>query len=134
MNKPYVFVVDDDEVVRRSIVKRLIRLNCTVRDFESGEALLQSLEHLKEIPDVILVDYKMKGMNGIETLKSVRKNYPGIPAFIFTAYAGEKNLSRLEQVGNCEVLLKTVDLHGLRQIVNGAMAIKKLRMRECSDC
>ncbi|HNP30746.1 MAG TPA: response regulator [Nitrospirales bacterium] len=134
MNKPFLYVVDDDEVVRRSIVKRLIRLNCTVRDFESGEALLHSLEHLHEIPDVILLDYKMKGMNGIETLKSLRKTHSVIPAFIFTAYAGEKDLSLVEKLGNCEVLLKTVDLHGLRHVVNGAMAIKNLRMRECADC
>ncbi|MDT3777377.1 response regulator [Nitrospira sp. MA-1] len=134
VTKPFLFVVDDDEVVRRSIVKRLIRLNCTVRDFESGEALINSLEHLKENPDVILLDYKMKGINGIETLRRLRKTHPMIPTFIFTAYAGERDLSLVEELGNCEVLLKTVDLHALHHIVNGAMAIKKLRMSECADC
>jgi DNA-binding NtrC family response regulator len=130
VNKPNVFVVDDDEVVRRSIVKRLTRMNCTVRDFESGEALLQSLENPDEIPDVILLDFKMEGMSGIETLKAVRTKYFSVPAFILTAYAGEKELRQVEQLGNCEVMLKTVDLNSLRHIVNGAIALKKLRVQD----
>lgn len=130
MNKPNVFVVDDDEVVRRSIVKRLTRMNCTVRDFESGEALLQSLENPDEIPDVILLDFKMEGMSGIETLKALRAKYFSVPAFILTAYAGEKELKQVEKLGNCEVMLKTVDLNSLRHIVNGAMALRKLRVQD----
>jgi two-component system, NtrC family, response regulator AtoC len=129
-----VFVVDDDDVVRRSIVKRLIRLHCTVRDFESGEALLQAFEQEKEIPDLMLLDYKMEGMDGIETLKAVRARHPSVPAFILTAYAGGLDMRLIKQMGNCEVLLKTVDLTSLGQIVQGALAVKSLRRQECPEC
>jgi CheY-like chemotaxis protein len=134
VNQPCIFVVDDNEFVRRSIVKRLERMNCTVQEFESGEALLHSLDNSHEVPDVILLDYKMHGLNGIETLRALRAKNTSVPAFIFTAYAGEKELRLAEKLGNCEVLLKTVDLNSLRQIVHGAMALKKLRMTECSNC
>ena len=129
-----VFVVDDDDVVRQSIVKRLIRLQCTVRDFESGEALLQGLDQEKEIPDLILLDYKMDGMNGIETLKAVRARHPSVPAYILTAYAGGLDMGLIKQMGNCEVLLKTVDLTSLGQIVQGARALQSLRRQECAEC
>jgi CheY-like chemotaxis protein len=134
VNQPYIIVVDDDEFVRRSIVKRLVRMNCTVKDFESGEALLKSLEDPHEIPDAILLDYKMHGMNGIETLRALRGKNSSIPAFIFTAYVGEKELRLAEQLGNCEVVQKTVDLHSLTQIVDLATALKNLRTTECSNC
>jgi DNA-binding NtrC family response regulator len=133
VSNPYVFVVDDDDVVRRSIVKRLTRMNCTVRDFESGESLLQSMENPCDIPDVILLDFKMEGMNGVETLKALRETNSSVPVFILTAYAGGMDMSLVEKLGNCEVMLKTVDLTSLRHIVNGAMALKKLRMKAYSD-
>ena len=134
MSNTYVFVVDDDDVVRRSIVKRLARMNCTVRDFESGESLLQSMENPRDIPDVILLDFKMEGMNGVETLKALRETNSSVPVFILTAYAGGMDMSLVEKLGNCEVMLKNVDLTSLRHIVNGAMALKTLRMKACSDC
>jgi DNA-binding NtrC family response regulator len=134
VNTLFVFVVDDDEVVRRSIVKRLIRLHCTVHDFESGEACLEALGREDDIPDLILLDYKMEGMNGIETLKALRVRHPAVPAFILTAYAGGMDMRVIKQMGNCEVLLKTVDLTSLEQIVNGALALKSLRRQECAEC
>ena len=65
MSKPYVFVVDDDEVIRSNIAKKLSRLHCTVRAFDSGEALMEFFRDHRDEPDVILVDYKMGGMNGV---------------------------------------------------------------------
>jgi DNA-binding NtrC family response regulator len=134
VNTLFVFVVDDDEVVRRSIVKRLIRLHCRVHAFESGEAFLQALDYENDIPDLILLDYKMDGMNGIETLNALRARHPSVPAFILTAYAGGMDMRLIKQMGNCEILLKTVDLTSLKQIVNGAMALKTLRRQECAEC
>jgi len=126
VSKPYVFVVDDDEVVRINIAKKLSRLHCTVRAFESGEALMEFFGHHRDEPDVILVDYKMGGMNGVETVQAVRKFLP-TPAIIFTAYEGLVDLEAVKELGRCEVLIKTIDLSVLDFIVNGAMAKKKMR-------
>src|SRR5680860_457460 len=104
VSKPYVFVVDDDEVVRLNIAKKLSRLHCTVRAFESGEALMEFFEDHRDEPDVILVDYKMGGMNGVETVHAVRKVL-STPAVIFTAYEGLVDLQAVKQLGRCEVLL-----------------------------
>ena len=125
MSKPYVLVVDDDDVVRLNIAKKLSRLNCHVRAFESGEALVDFLENQDDEPDVILVDFKMGGMNGLETLHAVRK-FSSIPAVIFTAYEGLVDMQAMKKLGRCEVMIKTIDLNMLGHIVNGAMAVKKL--------
>jgi two-component system, sensor histidine kinase and response regulator len=128
VSKPYVFVVDDDEVVRLNIVKKLSRLNCHVRAFDSGEAVVEFLtrQSVQEEPDVMLVDYKMGGMNGVDTLQAVRK-ISSIPAVIFTAYEGLVDVKAVKQLGRCEVMLKTIDLNILGQIVSSAMAVKNVR-------
>ncbi len=126
VTKPYVFVVDDDEVVRLNIAKKLSRLNCTARAFESGEALMEFLKDHRDEPDVILVDYKMGGMNGVETLQAVRKVL-STPAVIFTAYEGLVDLQAVKQLGRCKVQLKTIDLSVLGSIVNEAMVERKMR-------
>ena len=132
MSKPYVFVVDDDEVVRLNIAKKLSRLHCTVRAFESGEALMEFLRDHRDEPDVILVDYKMGGMNGVETVRAVRK-VSSTPTVIFTAYEGLVDLQAVKQLGRCEVLLKTIDLSVLGSIVNEAMAVRKMRQLNWVD-
>jgi len=132
VSKPYVLVVDDDEVVRLNIAKKLSRLDCHVRTFESGEALVEFLENQEDEADVILVDFKMGGMNGLETLHAVRK-FSSIPAVIFTAYEGLVDLQTMKQLGRCEVMIKTIDLNALGHIVNGAMAVRKLRTIDWAD-
>ena len=132
MNKPFLYVVDDDEVIRSNIAKKLSRLHCRVRAFESGEALMEFIGQHREDPDVILVDYKMGGMNGVETVDAVRKVLP-TPAVIFTAYEGLVDLQAVKQLGRCEVMLKTVDLGVLGSIVNGAIAEKQMRQMNWVD-
>jgi CheY-like chemotaxis protein len=129
VSTPYVVVVDDDEVIRKNIIKRLSRLNCHVRSFESGEAVVEFFAHEGHDPDIILLDYQMGGMNGVETLRRIR-NFTSVPAVIFTAYSGRINSQEVEKLGSCEVMVKTVDLHTLDSIVNVAMAIKNLRNQE----
>ena len=130
MSKPSVFVVDDDEVIRSNIAKKLSRLHCTVRAFESGEALMEFLRDHRDEPDVILVDYKMGGMNGVETLHAIRKN-SSVPAIIFTAYEGWIDPQEITQIGNCEVIIKTIDLHNLTHMVNGVLALRNLQKNDC---
>jgi two-component system, NtrC family, response regulator AtoC len=132
VSKPYVFVVDDDEVIRVNIAKKLSRLHCTVRAFESGEALMEFLRDHRDEPDVILVDYKMGGMNGVETVRAVRK-VSSTPTVIFTAYEGLVDLQAVKQLGRCEVLLKTIDLSVLGSIVNEAVAVRKMRQLKWVD-
>ena len=66
-----VFVTDDEQAIRAAIVKRLGRQGHRVVAYESGEALLEALQH--DLPDVILLDVKMPGLGGIDTLKQVRQ-------------------------------------------------------------
>ena len=65
-----IFVTDDEQAIRGSIIKRLTRQGHHVVGYESGEALLEGLQH--RLPDLVLLDLKMPGLSGLETLKHVR--------------------------------------------------------------
>ena len=65
-----IFVTDDEPAIRSAMVKRLSRRQHTVTGFESGDALLKGLD--REMPDLILLDLKMPGLSGLETLKAIR--------------------------------------------------------------
>ena len=79
-----IFVTDDEPAIRNAIIKRLTRKQHRVVGFESGEALLAALR--QEIPDLILLDLKMPGLSGLDTLRKLRPLAPHTLVILLTAY------------------------------------------------
>ena len=79
-----IFVTDDEPAIRNAIIKRLTRKQHRVVGFESGDALLAALR--QEIPDLILLDLKMPGLSGLETLRKLRPLAPHSLIILLTAY------------------------------------------------
>jgi len=80
-----VLIVDDDKNIRRMIEINLRR----EKEYEvlmaaNGEACLRVLT--EEIPDLVLLDIQMPGIDGIETLKRIREEYPKIPVVMISAH------------------------------------------------
>ncbi len=122
-----IFVTDDDHAVRSAMTRRLERRNHLVRDFDSGEALLSSLE--QETPDIILLDFKMSGMTGIETLRHVRTKAPEALVVLLTAYGTVENAVEAMKLGAYDFLIKSVDLSGIDPVINRAIELLTLRRR-----
>ncbi len=122
-----IFVTDDDEVVRASITRRLARGRHDVRSFDSGEALLEGLDH--DIPDIILLDLKMSGMTGIETLKHIRPKAPHTLVILLTAYGTIEDAVEAMRLGAYDFLIKSVDLSGVGPVVERAIDYLTLRRR-----
>ena len=79
-----IFVTDDEPAIRAALVKRLSRRQHRVVAFESGEAVLAALDH--EVPDLMLLDVKMPGLSGLETLKVCRAKAPFALVIMLTAH------------------------------------------------
>ena len=88
--RPWVMLFVDDEPDIRDSIKTLIESTIpgvTVVTASSGRAALEMLE--KERIDLIMSDFKMPGMDGIEFLFQARRLHPSIPRIMFTAFQSE---------------------------------------------
>ena len=83
-----VLIIDDDKHVRYSFELTLGNKGYTVKAVESGEEGIEELSKNNDY-DLIFLDLKMPGMDGIETLKNIRSINNKIPVYIVTAFQEE---------------------------------------------
>jgi len=88
----------------------------------TGEAALQRVA--EEQPDIMILDIKMPGIDGMEVLRRVRKAYPRIQVIMLTAHGTEKDQEEAERLGAFAYLRKPVDLEMLTKTM--AAASKRL--------
>ncbi len=122
-----IFVTDDDEVVRQAISRRLAKRHQDIRSFDSGEALLVALD--SDLPDIILLDLKMTGMSGLETLKHVRSKTQQALVILLTAYGTVEDAVEAMRLGAYDFLIKSVDLSGVEPVIDRALEYLTLRRR-----
>ncbi len=122
-----IFVTDDDEVVRQAISRRLAKRHQDIRSFDSGEALLVALD--SDLPDIILLDLKMTGMSGLETLKHVRSKTQQTLVILLTAYGTVEDAVEAMRLGAYDFLIKSVDLSGVEPVIDRALEYLTLRRR-----
>lgn len=122
-----IFVTDDEPALRNALVKRLSKRQHRVRAFQSGDELLAAVE--QDIPDLILLDLKMPGMTGIETLEALRIKARETPVIMLTAYGTVEEAVEAMKLGAYDFLIKTVDLEGVEPVINRALEGLMLRRR-----
>lgn len=85
MSKYRVMVIDDEKIVCDMARMSLEQEGYEVETFLNAEPALKSLEERKF--DIVVTDYKMKGIDGMEVLRTVRKLYPETKVIMITAFA-----------------------------------------------
>lgn len=111
--KPLLFVVDDDDFIHRFIKFGLKDLPIgKIAHFYSGE---ECLKNMHKSPDIVLIDYEMEGMNGIETIKKI--NHPNIRIFMISGINDKRISEKAIQNGAEDFFLKDNSLiHKLNAI------------------
>lgn len=89
--KARVLIVDDEKDLCWAIREKLHESGYDAEFVLSGEEALESLD--KEKFDLAVLDYKMHGLNGLETLEQIRRRHPGVSVIFITAH-GDQNLAR----------------------------------------
>jgi len=89
-DKPLVYVVDDDDAIRRSAGFMLKTSGFRVRSFESGLELLKEVRSLE--PGCILLDIRMPGMDGLDVQRALRDEGVSLPVVIMTGH-GDVNIA-----------------------------------------
>lgn len=115
-----LLVVDDEEDFLNSIVMRIELRGFTVHGVTSGVA---AIEFLRENPgeiDVVLLDIRMADMDGIETLRQIRKCCPETQVIVVTGHASQE-FSRLgRELGAFDYLIKPIRLDVILERIEAA--------------
>jgi len=103
-NKIRIMIVDDELIVRESLLTWFKQYGHEVDTAASG---LEALEKLEQRPfQVMFVDIKMPGMDGIALLKKIKEDYPDIIVVIITAYGSIESAVKAMRIGAGDYLLK----------------------------
>ncbi len=135
-----LLLVDDEKPFLDTITKRLEKRELNVSAVYSGQEALKELENNKSI-EVIILDVKMPGMDGIETLGEIKKRFPLVEVIMLTGHATVETAIDGMKVGAFDYLMKPCDIDVLVTKVEEAAAKKRkhdekimeARMKEITD-
>lgn len=134
MSELGVLLVDDEVEFLETLEKRLRRRNMEVRVATSGEQALKALGECS--PDVVVLDVKMPGMGGIETLREIKRMAPLVEVVMLTGHANLEVAIQGMEMGAFDYLMKPVDIDELVYKLQDAYRRKSLqeeRIRELDE-
>jgi NarL family two-component system response regulator LiaR len=117
-----VLVVDDDPLVSRSLKVLLSRETDlqVVGTAADGARAVAACE--KSLPDAVLMDIRMPGMDGIEATRRIKECWPGVRVVILTTFQDDESIHRALQAGADGYLLKSTPASGMAQMLRAIAA------------
>jgi len=118
MEKIKILLVDDEKEFVETLSERI-----RMREHDSDVALdgEQALKKMDDdLPDVVVLDLKMPGMDGMEVLRRIRKAYPKVQVIMLTGHGSEKDEEEAKKLGAFEYLEKPVEIETLMKKVKKA--------------
>ena len=122
-----VLIVDDEVDFLTTIIKRLRRRRIDVIGAESGEEALAAMDESPR--DVVVLDVKMPGMDGIETLRRLKKVHPTTEVIMLTGHANIEAAVLGMEAGAFDYLMKPTGLDELLYKLEDAFHKKSLHER-----
>jgi len=126
-----VLLVDDEVEFLETLEKRLRKRNIGVKVATSGEEALEVLR--SESPDVVVLDVKMPGMDGIETLREIKKRKPLVEVVMLTGHANVEVAIQGMEMGAFDYLMKPVDIDELVYKLQDAYRRKTLEEEKARE-
>jgi signal transduction histidine kinase len=118
-----VAYVDDDEVVQLMVHRVLERAGFRVTSYSDPGDLLAAVRRDPECYDLLVTDFSMPGMNGLQVAQAVRALCPTIPIIIATGYASEELRQAVAALGRAEILNKERTFEELGERATRAIGI-----------
>ena len=117
--KTKILVVDDEEVVRLSHIRTLASVHCDVEVVKSGTEAISVME--RRPIDVVLLDLRMPGMDGMAVLKAIKEKWPDTEVVIITGYPSVETAKEAVRLGAFDYLAKPLGPDEVINVANGAM-------------
>jgi len=119
-----VLIIDDESSIRQSLSGALKDEGYKVRVAEGGEAGLQCLQ--SDRPDVVLLDIWMPGIDGIETLKRIKAQYPDQTVVMMSGHGTIETAVKATKLGAFDFIEKPLSLERILVILQNAMGVQEL--------
>jgi two-component system, NtrC family, nitrogen regulation response regulator GlnG len=103
-----VWIIDDDKSIRWVVEKALQKASITTRSFSGAADLLTALQN--DLPDALITDIRMPGMDGLELLNRIQLSHPHLPVIVMTAHSDLESAVSAFHGGAFEYLPKPFDI------------------------
>lgn len=130
-NGARVLIVDDDRDLSSLLSALMKKEGFTSMVAHDGETALQMVP--EAMPDMLLVDLKMPGIDGMEVLKRVKETAPHLPVVLITAYAKIPSSVAAMRAGAFDYLAKPFDHSEVIRVVRAALAERQRRQKSYTD-
>src|SRR5277367_1051080 len=124
-DKPSILIVEDEQKLRRLIELQLADEGFHARSAPDAETGLQLLN--SEQFDVVVTDFKLPGMSGLEFLHAVKRVDANLPVVIMTAYGTVESAVDAMKAGASDYVLKPFSLAELMMVIRKELATRELR-------
>ena len=131
MISPFVLLVDDEVPFVETMTKRLSKRQLMVLSAYSGREALEKLE--KNAVDVVILDVKMPAMDGIETLREIKKAHPLVEVIMLTGHATIETAVEGMRLGAFDYLMKPCEIEELLAKVDEAKEKKSKHEQKITD-
>jgi len=121
-----LLVVDDERNIRVRLAGFFESCGHTVQTAENGKQALDLLLGAGPV-DLVLTDYKLAELNGLELLQQIKRQAPETPVILMTAYGTIENAVAAMKAGAFDYLAKPFSLEQIQHVVERALEIQKLR-------
>jgi len=125
MNKEVILVIDDKPNIRKVLSAILENEGYCVETCESGEKALEKIQQV--LPDLIVTDLKMPGIDGIELMKLVKATDAQIPVILITAFGTISSAVEAMKAGAYDYLTKPIDHDLMIILIKRALDQKRIR-------
>jgi DNA-binding NtrC family response regulator len=130
MSKPRILIIEDEKLIRWSLQQRLTEEGYQVSEAEKGELGLALLAN--ETFDLIMLDYKLPDMTGLNVLEKVRESDQDIVVVMMTAFSNVETAVQAMRLGAYDYVSKPFNMDALMLTVEKALQTTRLR-REVRD-
>ncbi len=128
MSGKTILVVDDEKSIRITLRMILEYSNYTVQEAANGTEALSSAR--KRRPDLVLLDIKMPGMDGMEVLESLHQDYPDLPIIILSGHGSVQTAVQAVKIGAFDFLEKPPQKDRILLSIQNALKLNQLIAQE----
>ncbi|MFH0822761.1 MAG: response regulator [Pseudomonadota bacterium] len=115
-----VLLVDDEQEFASTLAERLTLRGMRVRTAGGGQEALRCIS--EEVPDIVVLDLMMPGMNGLTVLNRIKEDHPAMAVILLTGMGSVGDGMKGMQMGAFDYLMKPLDIEGLVTKIREALS------------